>query len=357
MKVFCGVQATGRGHLSRYMVVRDILEGFGSQVYGFACGKEIPGYCTKDLFRQGPTFSTKNNRIDVLGSLKYNVRRAPGFLKTVREVTRLVREERFEHAILDFEPLSIRAVRKAGIPYTIFDNQTFALLSLLDTVPGIEQQVRMMRRFVKSYYGSALPQASHVWTYSFVPAEPELPRQVIVPPCVRQEVLNLAPSRGEHMMFYSSVGELPSGLIEFARAHPDVEVRAYVARLPDPAELPRNVKVPQRDSANFLQDLASCRVFMTGAGFESIAECVHLRKPIMVVPIGGQWEQYINAELVRLYKVGATATDWSRATFEAALQHEAPASAEVQQWVSGGRAVLTHVLRELVTTFENGNPQ
>ncbi len=73
MKFFCGVQATGRGHLSRFAVVKDMLEQAGHSVYGYATGQELPPYARGiSRFDRGPTFFIKDNRIDLVRSVVYN---------------------------------------------------------------------------------------------------------------------------------------------------------------------------------------------------------------------------------------------------------------------------------------------
>lgn len=349
-KVFCGVQATGRGHLSRYGVVREMLQRCGHEVYGFASGQELPGYeCGIQKFEPGPTFFIRNNRIDLLKSCAYNATRAPGFLRAFFQVRRDLREGGYDHAVVDFEPLSARSVTASGVPFTIFDNQTFSLLPHED-LPGAHSYLLPMRQFVKLYYGPALKRATRILTYSLVPAQSVLPQQVIVPPCIRQQVRELEPSPGNHLLFYSSVGLLPEGLIEFARVNPEAEVRAYVAGVPADAELPPNLKVPSRDSSSFLEDFASCRGYVSNAGFESVAEAIWLGKPMMIVPIQGQWEQNINAMVIRQRGIGDTALNFDRETFERAWNAPVSTRPEIRQWVEQGRETLE---RELCGAVES----
>jgi hypothetical protein len=45
----------------------------------------------------------------------------------------------------------------------------------------------------------------------------------------------------------------------------------------------------------FLEKMSQCMALMTTAGFESVCEAMYLGKPVMMVPVGGQYEQNCNA--------------------------------------------------------------
>lgn len=343
-RIFCGVQATGRGHLSRFTVVKNILEDRGHEVYGYASGQEIPPYTSGiDRFDLGPTFFIRDNRIDALASARYNALKLALFLRNYSQLKKFLRDKIFDHAIVDFEPNSARALVSTGTKFTIFDNQTFALLPH-ENLKDAKCEIANMRRFVKFYYGKALARADTILTYSLVPAKPAYPNQIIVPPCVRIEVRELVPARENHLLYYSSIGTIPVPLIEFARRNPTKEIRAYVAQKPAPGTVPPNIRIPDRNASTFLTDLASCCLYITGAGFESVAEAVTLKKPLLVIPIKGQWEQCINAEVIRENHIGETASLLSSKLIEQSLEKEQLPSPEIQEWIAGGRAVLTEAL-------------
>lgn len=345
MKIFYGVQATGRGHFSRYLVAREMLEHAGHSVYGYSTGRELPAYARGiEEFEPGPSFFVCGNRVDLLRSFQYNATHLRAYYRSVSQLTRFIRECSYDQAIVDFEPVSARALRRARVPFTIFDNQSISLTPF-EWSGSARLAAKGLATFVRFYYGG-LGGAKRILTYSFAPLESRFSHHRIIPPCVRREVLELQPSQGEHILFYSSVGQLPPGLVEFARANPRNIVKAYAPGLTTAVELPPNIILPGLDSAGYLQDFASCHVFVGNAGFESLAEAIHLRKPVLVVPIRGQWEQQINGFLVTKFSIGQTASDFSRATFEAAIRHETAPAENVRNWVLHGRETLEEELRK-----------
>jgi uncharacterized protein (TIGR00661 family) len=54
---------------------------------------------------------------------------------------------------------------------------------------------------------------------------------------------------------------------------------------------------------NFTQSMIHCHGVITGAGFETPAEALVLKKKLMVLPIHGQYEQICNAEALKEWKV------------------------------------------------------
>lgn len=343
MKYFYGIQATGRGHVSRFLVLREILVRMGHEVTAVACGQELPSYAADMVrFEEGPTFFLADNRVALGRTLRYNLARLPRFRRIVSETTRELSDGGYDEAIVDFEPLTARAARRSGIRTTLFDNQTAAFFG--HPLPGRLRRYRaQLRLFVRAYYGG-VGWPARILTYSLVEADPVLPNQIVVPPCIRKEVANLQPSSGEHLLYYKSIGGLPDGLLDFARAHPSVEVRVYAPHGRAVAGMPDNLRLREHDNSQFLEDFASCRAYITNAGFESIAEAIHLRKPLVVIPIAGQWEQQINAHLIEASGLGRSMQTLDRGTFEAALsQAHAPAEG-ARAWIESGRARLEAAL-------------
>ncbi len=50
-----------------------------------------------------------------------------------------------------------------------------------------------------------------------------------------------------------------------------------------------------RSVDGFLDDLVGCAGVVTGGGFSLLSEAVYLHKPVLSVPLAGQFEQLMNA--------------------------------------------------------------
>jgi hypothetical protein len=59
-----------------------------------------------------------------------------------------------------------------------------------------------------------------------------------------------------------------------------------------------NLEFRRPSRGGFLQDLASARAVVATAGFTLMTEALHLGKPYLALPMGGQFEQELNALLL-----------------------------------------------------------
>ncbi|MHC4065313.1 MAG: glycosyltransferase family protein, partial [Planctomycetota bacterium] len=64
----------------------------------------------------------------------------------------------------------------------------------------------------------------------------------------------------------------------------------------------------------FLSDLAACAAVIATAGHTLVSECLHLAKPMLLMPIAHQFEQVLNAHYVEKIGVGRHVRDIDSAT-------------------------------------------
>jgi uncharacterized protein (TIGR00661 family) len=58
----------------------------------------------------------------------------------------------------------------------------------------------------------------------------------------------------------------------------------------------KNVYIRPIESKKFEKSLASCKGILCGAGFETPAEAIYLKKKLLVIPMKNQYEQHFNAK-------------------------------------------------------------
>jgi uncharacterized protein (TIGR00661 family) len=130
-------------------------------------------------------------------------------------------------------------------------------------------------------------------------------RTRLVDPLLRPEVLAAAPERGDHLLVYSG-GE--PGLLEALQRAP-LPSRVYGMRdLPEAADGAGPVTFRPRSEAGFLEDLRTARAVITGGGFSLLCEAIALRKPVLSLPLHGQFEQTMNARYLERAGYGHCAT-------------------------------------------------
>jgi uncharacterized protein (TIGR00661 family) len=68
-----------------------------------------------------------------------------------------------------------------------------------------------------------------------------------------------------------------------------------------------NLRFRPFSEAAFIADLASARGVVASAGFTLMGEAIFLHKPMLAVPLGGQFEQVLNARYLEIEGYGMTA--------------------------------------------------
>ena len=69
----------------------------------------------------------------------------------------------------------------------------------------------------------------------------------------------------------------------------------------------KNCIFKERSTEGFLADLAGARGVIASAGFSLLSECMHLKKPMCLLPVAGQYEQIINADYIEKLGLGVSA--------------------------------------------------
>ena len=118
-----------------------------------------------------------------------------------------------------------------------------------------------------------------------------------VPPLLRPGLDRLSITDHGYLLAYALNPGYGRDLADWHRRNPDVVVHCYIEGGPAALGAPGhpNFHVHQLGSEAFLKHLAACRAFVGTAGFESTCEAFFLSKPVLTVPVEGQYEQSFNA--------------------------------------------------------------
>jgi uncharacterized protein (TIGR00661 family) len=112
--------------------------------------------------------------------------------------------------------------------------------------------------------------------------------------------------RGDHLLVYSSGEE---ELLDTLRSS-GVRCRVYGMRGgPEETVAEGNLEFRPRSNEGFLEDLRSARGVVAGGGFSLLSEAVYLGKPVLSVPLQGQFEQVMNARYLQREGFGMCAME------------------------------------------------
>ncbi len=276
MKIFYAIQATGNGHISRAMELLPHIEQYGAV----------------DFFLSG-----NNSNLNLDGPVKYRSKGlslyyncnggldlwqlAKGFqpFRLKQEIKELP-VEKYDLVINDFDYITAAACARKKIPSIHFGHQA-SFQSALTPRPNMKSTSGewILKNFAKApeYVGLHFkPYDNYIFT-----------------PIVKKAILEAEPGDGNYITVY-----LPSycepQLINIFQPFGDLRFEVFTAQTTQ-IKKNKNITFLPVNKTLFDQSLINCSGIITGGGFETPAEALHLGKKIMTIPIRGQYEQQCNA--------------------------------------------------------------
>lgn len=284
MNILYAIQGTGNGHLSRARDILPVLQTIGKVdilVSGTQADIALPYPVKYQLKGLGFIFGKKGG-VDVRRTLQKN-----NLYRFFKEINRLpVRN--YDLVINDFEPVSAWACRLRRKPCIALSHQC----AVLGSNAPLPSHKDWFGRFILRNYAPA----SECYGFHFS----QFDRNTFTP-VIRNEVRDLTVSNKGHYTVY-----LP--------AYSDKKIIKTLARFPEvnwevfskhnkKGYICDNVILNPISNDSFLQSMASSKGVLCGAGFETPAEALFLKKKLLVVPMENQYEQHCNAAALSLMGV------------------------------------------------------
>lgn len=314
MKILYGVTGEGMGHAMRSRVVLEHLVAAGHDLQIMASGRacDFLGKRFASVNRiHGFHMILEENRVRLGKTAWSNILAgALGLPQNIKAYFDLIGDFEPELVISDFESWSYLYAKSHNLPILSIDNmQLIHRCTIADEViAGHQVSFQLTKAFVKS----KLPLCDGYFITSFVRPAIRKPDTVLFPPILRPEILAAAPDTGDtgdtgdHLLIYQS-GAYEA--LESALQQSGIEARIYGMRPGASIEEREGcLRFLPFSEAGFIRDLASCRGVIAGGGFTLMGEAVYLRKPMLSVPLQGQFEQYLNARLLEREGYGVFAS-------------------------------------------------
>jgi uncharacterized protein (TIGR00661 family) len=373
MRILYGVVGEGMGHATRSRVVIEHLLARGHElrivVSGRAHGFLVdrlrgkPRVAIEEI--HGLTLSYEDNEVALGESLLHNLEEAPrGLLRNI-QVYQKVAEDGFEPELVvsDFESWAYLYGVNHRIPVVSIDN-----MQILDRCQhglGVTDWKSFDFRLAKLAVKLKLPGAYHYLVTSFFFPPVRKKRTTLVPPILRPEILAARREPGEHVLVYQSAASNEALLPMIADL--DVPFRVYgrgAAGAPghhDPVTGERpigkaRIRLCPFSETGFVEDLRTARAVIAGGGFSLMSEAVHLRVPMLSVPIEGQYEQELNARYLEKLGYGRFATELEPETIRRFLADTASCARALEAYEPKDNSLAIGCVDELVERVANGEP-
>jgi uncharacterized protein (TIGR00661 family) len=350
-KIVISLAGEGRGHATRIKTVVEALRRehqlillAPSAAYELLAEayQGVVGVSVRPI--PGLHFRYRGQHLDYLKSLCLAVPYLWNMPRHVEEIEQLLRRERPDLAITDFEPLLPRAAAGCGVPYISFDHQHFLVVNDLSGLPwALRWKAWLLGLSIGLFYRRQ--RRTIVSSFYAPPLKPAWRDAVQTGVLLRPEILQAQPVAGDHLLVYMRRflrDNLARALRQCGR-----EVRIYgLGRRPAEG----NLHYFEVDERRFIEDLVHCNAVVSNAGNQLVGEALYLRKPFLALPETGNFEQAINAHFLRASGGGdwvpferLTAADLNR------FLEQVPAYRRRIRWqeVVGNDAALAAIREEL----------
>lgn len=286
MKILYAIQGTGNGHIARAEEIAPILSDYGKVdlfVSGAQADIKLPvpvKYKSKGL----SFYFGKKGGIDFLKTFKNN---------SSKRVMREIKEfpvEKYDLVINDFEAITAWACHKRDVPCIALSHQ-HALLS--PKVPKPKHFDPIGTWFLNNYAPVREGVGFHFASYD----------QNIFTPVIRERIRKMeATDKGHYTVYLPAYDD--KKLVKLFLKFPGIQWHIFSKHISRPYHIGKISVFPVGNEA-FTISMAASHGVLCGAGFETPAEALYLRKKLLVVPMKNQHEQHFNAAALKQLGVPA----------------------------------------------------
>jgi len=276
MKILYAIQGTGNGHLSRAREIVPLLKKYGEVdllVSGTQADVSLP-YDIKYQFKGMSFVFGKKGGIDLPATYMQLSTRS-----MIKDISRLPVED-YDLILNDFEPVSAWACRQKKIPCISLSHQS-AVINKHAPKPAKNDFVgKVVLNFYAPCTGSY---GFHFQTFD----------KNIFTPVIRSEVRDMVSEDLGHYTVYLPAYE-DERIIKMLSRFEDIHWQVF-SKHTKGSYTSGNISIQVIRNEPFLKSLATCRGVLCGAGFETPAEALYLKKKLAVIPMKTQYEQQCNA--------------------------------------------------------------
>jgi uncharacterized protein (TIGR00661 family) len=276
MKILYAIQGTGNGHLSRARDIIPLLQknhDVDILISGTQADVELPYYVKYKFNGLGFIFG-ENGGIDIKKTYKKNNLR--GYFSEIDNLP----VELYDLVINDFEPVSAWACNLKNIRCISLSHQSAVLNR---NVPQPMDTDIIGKAILKNYAPTTSQYGFHFKAYDDNIFTPVIRRQI------RDQTIE---NRGHYTVYLPAYDD--KRIIKVLMECENVRWQVF-SKHNKKAFSEKNILVQGINNEAFIESFATSEGVLCGAGFETPAEALFMKKKLMVIPMKGQYEQYCNA--------------------------------------------------------------
>ncbi len=276
MKILYAIQGTGNGHIARAEEIVPILQSRGEldiMISGAQADLDLQ-YPVEYRSRGLSFYFGKNGGVDIGKTVRKN---------NTNKIYQEIRDfpiRKYDLVINDFEPISAWAARLNKVPCVSLSHQA----SLLSAKVPKPKHMDLLGSWILKHYA---PADCHVG-FHFSSFDDD-----IFTPVIRTRVREEAAPQRDHYTVYLPAYD-DQKLVRLLNRIPGITWHIFSKHTKIAYHVDKISVFPVANEA-FTESMASSRGVLCGAGFETPAEALFLKKKLLVVPMKKQYEQHYNA--------------------------------------------------------------
>ncbi len=309
MRIVYGVHGYSRGHASRAgTVLSELVKQHEVMIFA---GRDAERILSEQYeINSVPVLAyeyTNRGKISTLKTARHNLPILTDLIRHGRhfkQVKEKIRSFDPDLVISDAELFTNHVSRNLKLPLVSFDH--FGIM-VHCRVP-LRWQDRLLSTIDRFAYRTLLGQSDKQLISSFYDAPPRSQNVQLIGPLLRDEVFQVQPTTGDHLLVYFNNGsyQMTPEVADTLRSL-DMPMRVYGTSVTG-----RDGPIDFRPTSNraFLEDLASAKAVISTAGNQLVGEATYYGKAMLVLP-ENTVEQRMNAAAVERLGIGQQ-IDWSR---------------------------------------------
>ncbi len=280
MKILYAIQGTGNGHLSRARDIVPLLQKHHEVdvlVSGTQADVDLP-FAVKYKYNGLSFVFGKSGGIDIFETYQRSNLRVL-FL----EINSLP-VQHYDLVINDFEPVSAWACYQRN-KFCISLSHQAAVLHKNAPKPKFSDVIG--KAVLKRYAPTSIQYGLHFREYA----------ANIFTPVIRKEIRRQpATNKGHYTVYLPAYDD--KHIVKVLKECKGIRWEVF-SKHNRKKTTEKNISIQPITNEAFIKSLASCEGVLCGAGFETPAEALFLKKKLLVIPMKGQYEQHCNAAALK----------------------------------------------------------
>lgn len=352
------IQGEGRGHMTQAISLFQILTRNGHEVLHIFIGKsskrQIPGYIFEAFSvpvepLNSPNFisDSQNKSIRLIPSIIYNSKYLKTYFRSLKRIDEVVKEVKPDALInfYDFLGGFYNFMYRPSLKFIPVGHQFMTDHPNFKFAKG---KLFHKRLFLINNYLNSIG-AYKKLALSFMPKYPEkVKKTIVIPPLLRDQLFKLKCADHDFILGYMVNDGYSQEIIDWSFKNPDIKLEIFWDKKnePETKRVGKNLIFHQINAEKFLRKMAECKGMVTTAGFESVCECMYLGKPVLMIPVSGQYEQACNAIDAEQAGAGLQAGDFNISRLIQYIPYYKDPSESFRSWYNKGEEIIVNELTD-----------